>query len=166
MFVYTLKVGLDDPSSVYRHEDGAYCGLATNMPQRVSGIVVAIIMILCLGVEVIIFRHLWRTWATLKRDNRSSVSIMVRVLAFTLVGMLSIILSVIFLALPYDQDTAFNIVIAMVPVSSVVIFGTQKDIFAAWGSGFREPRTHPMDTWDTFTPNESRASTDPQVSEA
>jgi hypothetical protein len=47
-------------------------------------------MILCLGVEVIIFRHLWRTWATLKRDNRSSVSIIVRVLAFTLVGMLSI----------------------------------------------------------------------------
>jgi hypothetical protein len=47
-------------------------------------------MVLCLAVEVVIFRHLWRAWESLKRDDQSSVSIIVRVLAFTLVGMLSI----------------------------------------------------------------------------
>jgi len=150
---------------VYRPDDGTYCDLDTKLPQKVSGIVVVIIMVFCLAVEVIIFRHLRRAWETLKRDNRSSVSIIVRVLAFTLVGMLSITLS-FFLVIPDYPNTAFNIVIAMVPVSSVIIFGTQKDIFAAWASGFRSRRTHDADTWETFTPNESRHTVGPQVSEA
>jgi len=164
MFAFSLKVGLDDPSLV-SPGDGTYCDLDTTLPGKVSEIVVVIIMVVCLAVEVIIFRHLRRAWDTLKRDNRSSVSIIIRVLAFTLVGMLSIILSLIFLIIPDYHRTAFNIMIAMVPVSSVIIFGTQKDIFAAWASGFRSQRTHGEDTWETFTPTESRQTVGPQVSE-
>ncbi|KAJ7848586.1 hypothetical protein B0H14DRAFT_2767274 [Mycena olivaceomarginata] len=122
IFIYALKVGLNDPSLVHRLNDGMYCDLATESPQRVSSIVVVIIMVLCLAVEV-----------SLKRDDQSSISIIVRVLAFTLVGMLSIM---------------------------------YVDIFIAWASGFRNRRAHGADTWDTFTPNESRRNTvSPQVSQ-
>ncbi|KAJ7336177.1 hypothetical protein DFH08DRAFT_878000 [Mycena albidolilacea] len=166
IFTYALKVGLNDPSLVHRLDDGTYCDLAKESPQRVSSIVVVIIMVLCLAVEVVIFRHLWRAWESLKRDDQSSVSIIVRVLAFTLVGMLSIILSLFFLVIPDNHDMVFNIVIAIPPVSSVIIFGTQKDIFTAWASGFWNRRAHGADTWDTFTPNESRRNTvSPQVSQ-
>ncbi|KAJ7152649.1 hypothetical protein C8R43DRAFT_1189678 [Mycena crocata] len=128
MFFHTLNVGLKDMSLVQSPSDGTYCGFNTTVPQKVSAIVVAVIMILCLGVEVIILQNLRRAWNTLKRDNRASISMIVRVLAFTLVGMLSIILSFIFLALPdeYNHGSAFNIVIATIPVSSVLVFGTQK----------------------------------------
>ncbi|KAJ7637264.1 hypothetical protein DFH06DRAFT_653134 [Mycena polygramma] len=158
MFVFSLKVGLTDPSLVQRPDGGAYCNLNTSSPGRVSAILVSVLMLLCLPVEVIIFRNIWRAWATLKEDNRGFVSTIVRVLAFTLVGMVSIILSLVCLILPYGYDAAFHIVIAMLPVFSVVIFGTQKDIFAAWASGFRRQRPHGEDTWEVFTPNESRQS--------
>ncbi|KAJ7135892.1 hypothetical protein C8R44DRAFT_389945 [Mycena epipterygia] len=157
MFILALRIGLTDPSVVQRPANGTYCSMTANLPGRVSAIVVAILMILCLGVEAMIFRNLRRAWETLKQDNRGFVSTTVRVLAFTLVGMLSIILSLIFLALPSpdDHDAAFNVVIAIVPVSSVLIFGTQKDIFTAWCSVFRR-KPHGVDTWETFTSNESR----------
>ncbi|KAJ7788396.1 hypothetical protein B0H14DRAFT_3504251 [Mycena olivaceomarginata] len=150
IFIYALKVGLNDPSLVHRLDDGTYCDPRYGVASK----------------KVVIFRHLWRAWESLKRDDQSSVSIIVRVLAFTLVGMLSIILSLFFLVIPDNHDMAFNIVIAIPPVSSVIIFGTQKDIFTAWASGFRNRRAHGADTWDTFTPNESRRNTvSPQVSQ-
>ncbi|KAF8189774.1 hypothetical protein K438DRAFT_930773 [Mycena galopus ATCC 62051] len=169
MFVFSMKFGLDHPSLVRRSDsdDGtaSYCIMNTTLLQRVSGIVVVIIMVLCLVVEVVIFRHLRRAWETLQKDNRSSVSTIVRVLAFTLVGMLSIILSLIFSVTPNYHNTAFNIVIAMIPVFSVIIFGTQKDLITAWGSGFQNPGTHGDDTWEIFTPNESQQTISRQVSE-
>ncbi|KAJ6590717.1 hypothetical protein DFH09DRAFT_1140111 [Mycena vulgaris] len=152
MFVYTLRTGLNDPSLVQRLGDGMYCSLRTTMPGRVSGIVVATISLACLAVEAIIFRNLRRAWTTLKRERRSSVSMIIRVLAFTMIGMLSIILSLILLALPDDHGAAFDIVISIIPVSSVLIFGTQKDILTAWCSLCRR-KPHDADTWETFTPN-------------
>ncbi|KAJ7727746.1 hypothetical protein B0H16DRAFT_249685 [Mycena metata] len=158
MFAFALRLGLGKPSLVYRPDDGTYCTLATNLPGRVSAVIVAAIMILCLALEVVIFRNLRRTWATLQKD--SQIAIIIRVLAFTLVGMLSIILSLVFLAIPSDGE-AFNIVIALVPVSSVLIFGTQKDIFAAWTSGFRRcDRAREEDMRETFTRVESRQTVD------
>ncbi|KAJ7028006.1 hypothetical protein C8F04DRAFT_1120737 [Mycena alexandri] len=155
MFAFALRLGLGEPSLVNRPDDGTYCTLNTNLPGRVSAVIVATIMILCLATELVIFWNLRRTWATLQKDSQSAVAIIIRVLAFTLVGMLSIILSLIFLAIPSDGG-AFNIVIALVPVSSVLIFGTQKDIFAAWTSVFRSrDRAHGD---DTFTRVESRQS--------
>ncbi|KAJ7207211.1 hypothetical protein GGX14DRAFT_456576 [Mycena pura] len=120
-------------------------------------------MILCLAMEVVIFRALRRAWATLKAEDRRSVSKIIRVLAFTLVGMLSIMyvifLSLIFLALPNEHDTAFNIVIATIPVSSVLIFGTQEDILTVGASALRIRRSsHGADTWDAFTTNETNES--------
>ncbi|KAJ7243168.1 hypothetical protein B0H12DRAFT_836953 [Mycena haematopus] len=165
IFVFCLKVGLNDPPVVYRHDDGTYCALDTRLPERVSGIVVVVIMLFCLAAEAIIFLHLRRAWEILKKDNRSSVSTIVRVLAFTLVGMLSISLSLLFLVIRNCPNTAFNIMIAIVPVSSVVIFGTQKDIFTAWTSGLRNRDSHGTDTWDTFTPNASERTITRQVSE-
>ncbi|KAJ7487836.1 hypothetical protein FB451DRAFT_1225635, partial [Mycena latifolia] len=151
MFVFALRIGLGDPSLVQR--DDMYCNMNTYLPERVSAAVVATIMIICLAVEVIIFRNLRRAWLTLKRDDRSSVSLIVRVLAFTLVGMFSIILSLIFLALPDQHRAAFDVTISILPVSSVLIFGTQKDIFTAWCAMCRRrPPAHGADTWDTFTP--------------
>ncbi|KAJ7509444.1 hypothetical protein B0H11DRAFT_1249844 [Mycena galericulata] len=166
MFLAFLKMGLDDPSRVQRPGDGTYCTINTKLPARVSAAMVATIMILCLSVEAIIFRNLRRAWAILKRDDdRSSVSMVIRVLAFTSVGMLSIILSLIFMVLPNTHDTAFNVVISLIPVSSVLIFGTQKDIFSAWLSVTRIRRqSHGADTWETFTPTSS-SQIHPQVTE-
>ncbi|KAJ7151234.1 hypothetical protein C8R46DRAFT_495637 [Mycena filopes] len=180
MFAFALRLGLDDPSLVYRPPDGTYCSFRTSVPGRVSAILVAITMILCFAVEIVIFRNLRRAWGTLQKDNQSAIAIMIRVLAFTLVGMLSIMcgsvtlwlscftnrrfrLSLVLLVLPYD-GAAFNIVIAMLPVFSVLIFGTQKDIFAAWTSGFRKRgRPHGADTWETFTPIASQQSSNPSA---
>ncbi|KAJ7752459.1 hypothetical protein DFH07DRAFT_521897 [Mycena maculata] len=168
LFATFLMMGLSDPSLV-RAFDGTYCSISNKTPERVSAIVVAALMILCLGVEAIIFRNLRRAWAVLKQDDRSSVSMVVRVLAFTSVGMLSIILSLIFCVLPdTHNDMVFNVIISLVPVSSVLIFGTQKDIFSAWASIVRigRRRSHGIDTWETFTPIQSRQTIHLQAAEA
>ncbi|KAJ6493008.1 hypothetical protein C8R45DRAFT_1095530 [Mycena sanguinolenta] len=164
MLIFCLRLGLHNPSLVFRPDDGTYCTFNSKSPGRVSGIVVVIIMVFCLAIEIIIFRHLRRAWEILKKENYSSVSTIVRVLAFTLIGMLSIILSLLLMVFPNSLNSAFHIVIAIVPVSSVLIFGTQKDIFTAWASGFRNRETHDLDTWDTFTPNESLHTITRQVS--
>ncbi|KAK7046587.1 hypothetical protein R3P38DRAFT_3307865 [Favolaschia claudopus] len=162
LFMLSLGLGLRDPSTVYR--DAFYCDMKTKLPQKASAIAVVIIMLCCLIVEVIIFKALRRAWITLNRDDRGSISVIVRVLAFTLVGMLIIILSLVFLIIPNYHNTAFNIAIAIIPVSSVIIFGTQQDIFTAWVSGFQNRKAHGEDTWDTFTPNATQHTLSPQVS--
>ncbi|KAF7349349.1 hypothetical protein MSAN_01724700 [Mycena sanguinolenta] len=164
MLIFCLRLALHNPSLVFRPDDGTYCTFNTKLPGRVSGIVVVVIMLFCLAIEIIIFRHLRRAWKILKKENCSSISTIVRVLAFTLVGMLSIILSLLIMVIPNSLNSAFNIVIAIVPVSSVLIFGTQKDIFTAWASGFRCRETHGTDTWDTFTPHASLRTITRQVS--
>ncbi|KAJ7604249.1 hypothetical protein FB45DRAFT_957578 [Roridomyces roridus] len=165
LFLVFLNKGLSDPSLVRRMDDGTYCSMSMNtqVPARASSAVVSTIMILCLGVEAIIFRNLRRVWAIFKQDSdeRASVSMVVRVLAFTSIGMLSIILSMIFMILPDSTNEIFNIVIAIVPVSSILIFGTQKDILAAWTSTCRREREnhhheqHHVEMWETFTPTGS-----------
>ncbi|KAJ7695343.1 hypothetical protein B0H17DRAFT_430733 [Mycena rosella] len=171
MFFFSLRIGLGDPTLVQRPHSSMYCNMPrTDMPKRVSSIVVATIMIICLGVEAVIFRNLRRAWSTLKWDGPNSVSMIVRVLAFTMVGMLTITcvfnllpfgpgqsrffysVSLIFCAFPAAQEgAAFDVVISILPISSILIFGTQKDIFTAWGSICRRT-PHGADTWETFTP--------------
>ncbi|KAJ7053286.1 hypothetical protein C8F01DRAFT_552011 [Mycena amicta] len=161
VFTLTLRLGLDEPGLILRRDDGAYCSIVSSIPSRVSSALVAGLMITCVGIEIVIILAMRRAWETLQRDDRGSITITVRVMAFTLVGMLFIILSLVLLALPNDHDTAFNIVIAIIPLSSVIIFGTQKDILTAWGSifvfllGRRTTTEHGTDTWETFTPIET-----------
>lgn len=150
VLMVSLHIGLREPDSVRRSAENMYCNLKPNLPERLSAALVAAIMLIGLAVELIIFRNLWRAWGTLKRDDRNSASRVVRVLAFTIVGMLTIILSLIFCALP-KHGAAFDLTISILPLSSVLIFGTQKDIITAWGSICRR-RTHGEDTWETFTP--------------
>ncbi|KAF7323950.1 hypothetical protein MKEN_00616500 [Mycena kentingensis (nom. inval.)] len=136
VFASALTLGLSEPSRVQRLDGAAYCTITSLVPSRVSAALVATLMTACLALEIIIIRAMRRAWETLRRDDRGSIPIIVRVFAFTLVGMLSIILSLVLLALPStsSHDAAFNIVIATIPISSVIIFGTQKDILTAWCS--------------------------------
>ncbi|KAF7300569.1 hypothetical protein HMN09_00941800 [Mycena chlorophos] len=164
VFTIALKIGLgtDHNAVVGRHQGNGYCSLVNDVhPTQVSSAFVAALMIVCLGIEIVIIRAMRRAWETLQRDDRGSITIAVRVLAFTLVGMLSIILSLVLLALPYEQNNAFNIVIATIPLSSVLIFGSQADFLAAWASIFyfflgRRRRTDHVHGSDTFAPSESQ----------
>ncbi|CAK5272314.1 unnamed protein product, partial [Mycena citricolor] len=158
MFASALVISLRAPPSELSlsYSEGAFCGLTATPLGRISASIVAVMMIAGLVFEAVIFCTLRRVWRTLQAENRASVSMITRVMAFTLVSIVSIIISMIFLVLPSEHQSGFNVMIATIPVTSVLIFGTQKDVLNAWASIFRKKRAHGADTWDTFTPEGSR----------
>ncbi|GLB38953.1 hypothetical protein LshimejAT787_0601150 [Lyophyllum shimeji] len=130
ILIGTLVVGWRDPLIVRRVGSGMYCNFSNRVPGRVSTVLVALIMLPAVVLEVLICTALRRQWALFK-SQPDALSMALRVVAFTFVGIFAIALSLVFF-FTIDRASALNIVISIVPVSAVLIFGTQPDVLRVW----------------------------------
>ncbi|KAF7338817.1 hypothetical protein MSAN_02204400 [Mycena sanguinolenta] len=131
MVLASWVVGIRNTASVQVIGSGMYCHLGSSGTLgKVSATVVAIFLIPTLALEISIGIALRRNWRTFKRTS-NSLSIILRVMIFTVLGILAITLSGIFV-FSNSHGAALNIVFATLPVTAVIIFATQKDIIGVW----------------------------------
>jgi hypothetical protein len=130
ILIGTLVVGWYNPHTVRRVGSGMYCNFSNRIPGRLSTLLVALIMVPAVVLEILICRALRQQWTLFKRTP-DALSMVLRVVAFTFVGILAIALSMVFFFMIH-HGADLNIVISIVPVSAVLIFGTQADLLRVW----------------------------------
>ncbi|KAK0219811.1 hypothetical protein IW262DRAFT_1380521 [Armillaria fumosa] len=114
-----------------------YCNFENRTPSRVSSALVAGIMVLCLGIEVFVLVKLRKNWMHLRRKrDRQTISLTLRVLAFSAVGCMAIVLGFVFVFNSY-RGPALNLTLGSIPLLAVLLFGTQQDILDSWFYLFR-----------------------------
>jgi len=131
MVIASWVVGIRDPALVTIIGSGMYCHIGpSGTLGKVSAGLVALTLIPTLALEILICIALRRNWTTFKR-MKNSLSITLRVMIFTLFGILAITLSGIFV-FSESHGAALNIVFATMPVVAVIVFSTQTDIILVW----------------------------------
>ncbi|KAJ2911474.1 hypothetical protein MD484_g8940, partial [Candolleomyces efflorescens] len=125
MAIACLVVGLQNPDTVQRSSNGTYCNFVLRLPSRVSSVAVATLMIPTIALEVITTLMLRKNWAML-RHRQLPIGTVLRVLVFTLIGILCIGLGIVFATMGEERNPDFNIILATVPVAAVIVFGTQR----------------------------------------
>ncbi|KAJ7669484.1 hypothetical protein DFH06DRAFT_1181310 [Mycena polygramma] len=131
MVVASWVIGIRNPNVVEIIGSGMYCHLGpSGTLGRVSAAVVVLLLLPTLALEISICIALRRNWGTFKR-MKHSLSIIIRVMIFTMFGILAIALSAIFV-FSENHGAALNIVFATMPVTAVVVFSTQRDIIGVW----------------------------------
>ncbi|KAF8067918.1 hypothetical protein FPV67DRAFT_1164672 [Lyophyllum atratum] len=130
ILVGTLVVGWQHPDTVRRVGSGMYCNFSNRIPGRLSTLLVALIMLPAVVLEALICKALRQQWALFKRQP-DALSMALRVVSFAFVGILAIALSLVFFFMVH-HGADLNIVISMMPVSAVLIFGTQSDLLRVW----------------------------------
>nr|GAT47760.1 predicted protein [Mycena chlorophos] len=168
MVVASWITGINNPSRVQLIGSGMYCHIgpsailyvranASHKPHlislsgKASAALVALTLIPTLALEIAICIALRRNWAAFKK-MKHSLSITIRVLIFTLFGILAISLSAVFV-FSNNHGAAINVVIATLPVIAVIIFASQKDILLVWM--FWRPRPPMSDTKDLSSDSDS-----------
>ncbi|KAK0192390.1 hypothetical protein F5146DRAFT_1039616 [Armillaria mellea] len=107
-----------------------YCNFENRL--RVSSALVAGIMVLCLGIEVFVLVKLRKNWMHLRRKrDRQTISLTFRVLAFSAMGCMAIVLGFVFVFNSY-RGPALNLTLGSIPLLAVLLFGTQQDILDSW----------------------------------
>ncbi|PPQ78323.1 hypothetical protein CVT25_011694 [Psilocybe cyanescens] len=129
--IWNVILGLNDPSTVHRSSLATpYCSITNLIPSRIASIAVAALLLPTLVLEGIICKILKDNWSVIK-GSQSLLSTAVRVLGFSLLGMVAIALSLVF-ASTSDRNPAMNIVISLMPPAAFSLFGTQWDIIGVW----------------------------------
>ncbi|KAJ6470199.1 hypothetical protein C8R47DRAFT_759160 [Mycena vitilis] len=155
MVVASWAIGIRNPSLVEVIGSGMYCHLGpSGTLGKVSAAVVALLLLPTLALEISICIALRRNWGTFKR-MKHSLSIIVRVMIFTMFGILAIALSAIFV-FSEKHGAALNIVFATMPVTAVVVFSTQRDIIGVWT--FWKPRPKGETISSPLSPNYTSSS--------
>lgn len=139
-----LVAGWRNPRIVRRASTGLYCSFKHTAPGRISTFIVVSIMVPTVVLEILICRALRQQWSHFK-NLPYSLSMALRVAAFTFVGFLSIALSMVFLLMTH-HGSELNIVISILPVSAVLVFGTQADLIRVWM--FWKPKPPPPFTME------------------
>ncbi|KAJ7484234.1 hypothetical protein FB451DRAFT_1231843 [Mycena latifolia] len=138
MVLASWVVGIRDPDLVVIIGSGMYCHIGpSGTLGKVSAALVALLLLPTLTLEIMICIALRRNWATLRR-MKNSLSIIVRVMIFTVFGVLAIGLSGIFV-FSGSHGAALNIVFATMPVTAVLVFATQTDIITVWMFWKKQP---------------------------
>jgi len=131
MVLASWVTGIRNTNFVQVIGSGMYCHLDhSGTLGKVSAAVVALTLLPTLALEISICVALRRNWGTFKR-MKHSLSIILRVIIFTMFGILAITLSGIFV-FSDNHGAALNIVFATMPVTAVIVFSTQKDIMGVW----------------------------------
>ncbi|KAK7059839.1 hypothetical protein R3P38DRAFT_3168291 [Favolaschia claudopus] len=157
--VAAWTTGIRNSGSVELIGSGMYCHLGHSATLgRVSAAIVALLLIPTLALEIAICVALRRNWGTFKK-MRNSLSIIMRVVIFTIFGTLAIGVSGVFV-FSDAHGAALNIVLAILPVTAVVVFATQKDIIRVW-MFWKRPLPADEKSLDDSSPRSSKSSAPP-----
>ncbi|KAJ7791358.1 hypothetical protein B0H14DRAFT_2935721 [Mycena olivaceomarginata] len=160
MVLASWVTGIRNTDHVRVIGSGMYCHLNSSAALgKASAAVVALLLLPTLALEISICVALRRNWGTFKR-MKNSLSIILRVMIFTVFGILAITLSGIFV-FSGSHGAALNIVFATMPVVAVVVFATQKDIIGVWM--FWRPRPEQDAEAKTFASSSRSSSASSKV---
>ncbi|KAG5722734.1 hypothetical protein E4T56_gene7379 [Termitomyces sp. T112] len=131
IFVGNTILGLQHPSMVKRvSASGMYCTFTNRIPGRISTALCALLLIPVTVLEALICRALRRQCPSFNQAQ-SVRSMVLRVALFTLVGLISLVFSLIFI-FDVHHGGALDVVLSLLPVFAALIFGTQSDVLRAW----------------------------------
>jgi len=130
ILVGTLVIGWRDPGTVKRAGSGMYCSFSNKMPGRLSTLLCALILVPAVVLEVLICISLRRQWKMFSRATYAK-SMALRVVVFAFLGILAIALSLVIFFI-VDHGAPLNIILSIVPVSAVLVFGSQADLLGVW----------------------------------
>ncbi|KAJ7742157.1 hypothetical protein DFH07DRAFT_836879 [Mycena maculata] len=138
MVVASWAVGMHNPDLVRVIGSGMYCHIGpSDALGKASGALVALTLLPTLTLEIMICIALRKNWKTFRRME-NSLSIILRVVVFAMVGILAIGLSAIFV-FSSSHGAGLNIVFATLPVVAVIVFSTQMDIINVWMFWKKQP---------------------------
>lgn len=136
VFAGSLVFGITHPHDVQRARSCVYCINASGIPGKVSASVVLIVMVTTITLEVFLAVRIYRRRNTYKNGTQHaphlSLTTALRTGIFTLVGVFSIVVSLVFVSESNFNGDLSNVFIAMMPLAAFLIFGTQTDILNAW----------------------------------
>lgn len=135
---------LRDPSVVALSENGTYCVLTKSPIPRFTALGTVFFSVLILTLETLIIYYLWRN-RSMARVWSQSFGIAVRLLVFTAVAFTSGIAGMVF-ASTEERGVEFDIMIAIVPPATAIIFGTQFDLWEGYLFWKRHSSFSPDDT--------------------
>jgi len=137
LFFLSLGTGLQDHTTVNRVQN-MFCRINTGLPTLVGAILSGWAALIAIGVEIAAAMMLYRSRPTLSEkplsDSEPSIalSMLIRILLFSLFTVLGLILSAIMLFHFDDTDITGNIMLPILPILMAVLFGAQKDIILGW----------------------------------
>ncbi|KAK0489511.1 hypothetical protein EDD18DRAFT_584515 [Armillaria luteobubalina] len=157
ILVGILVSGTQQPQLVRKALNGTYCDLKSHIPSKVSSLVVFISTMGVITISVFVVVQLYRNRRRLGSSTQYVASA-VRVVTFSLVGLLALIVSAIYV-FTNRQGSTFDIVLALgkltgtykpllvlklalVPNFGVVIFGSQADIVRVWMTPLKIGNSH------------------------
>ncbi|KAJ3992421.1 hypothetical protein F5050DRAFT_925342 [Lentinula boryana] len=115
----------------------SYCSLENHVPGRITAALVIILIVPMLVLNLLIYLSFRKHRSFLQEGNYTSM--FVRVSAFTICGLISVIVGLLFFLKAFIGGDNSNqglveldLILAMVPVSAVTIFGTHKDLLNVW----------------------------------
>ncbi|KAJ7754094.1 hypothetical protein B0H16DRAFT_1543650 [Mycena metata] len=139
MFLWTLAVGINNPSQVELEPTGFYCHLNNPVPAIVGAALVVFTTSLALiveGLTVLLLYRNWRAFRILQRrdEHAVSLSLIIRVSVFAILPIAGLALSFTTYVpnLPAAFFPAYNILLASFPAAAAIIFGSQMDILGVW----------------------------------
>ncbi|ESK80732.1 hypothetical protein Moror_2973 [Moniliophthora roreri MCA 2997] len=136
IFFLTLFFGLSNPSLVERLPNGMYCHVDSRVPTTAVGVTVVLMLIAMILMEFFTISRLWhrRKNCTDIRVNGSDghypLQSFIRITVYTLIGGLGIVLVDLLVNTLSDDSTAALCLLAVVPLSVALLFGTQMDIIS------------------------------------
>lgn len=130
MFAATLAYGLLHPSDVMRSLNWNYCDLRTVTPSKAASLICVITTVLSILIQIFIVRLLIKN-RTIIAGSVHSLAMAFRVMLFTFLGTVGFMVSVVYVV-TWKRGAEFDIVLAIIPVSALLIFGTQMDLLRAW----------------------------------
>ncbi|KAH8817922.1 hypothetical protein DL96DRAFT_1623746 [Flagelloscypha sp. PMI_526] len=142
VFVMALSMGLVQPERVVRDELRITCRLDGGTMLFVEAGLVTFACIVIMVMEGFIIVKIWKNYHRIRLFNSTSrekhfpLSLAIRALIFSLLPILTIIMSIVSMARSFrDEDPStpeVNIIIASLPLSAGLLFGTQRDILSTW----------------------------------
>ncbi|KAF5350782.1 hypothetical protein D9758_010334 [Tetrapyrgos nigripes] len=133
MFIGFLVTGLQNPSIV--QSSGLYCSFMSIMPAKISSLFVIVVTFSTVPIQASLALSLLRNFDS--KNATSSISVqtitmVIRVLTFSFLILIGFAEGVIHLLTAY-RSSAVDLIMASLPLSGVVIFGIQRDLFDTWG---------------------------------
>ncbi|KAF9041582.1 hypothetical protein BJ165DRAFT_297670 [Panaeolus papilionaceus] len=138
VLISVLIFAFSRPEQVVLSPNRTYCIILDTALPRVTAVYVAVLASTILFAEVVIGIMLYRNRAIqdmLRRDMTMSV----RILIFTLLGCATFGVALVF-SVTRTRGVEFDLIIAVLPPTSAIIFGTQSDLLHALWSW--NPRSH------------------------
>lgn len=131
LFVAAFVYGLQRPEKVVLADSMMYCGLKNSVPGKISAIFVGVTMVPTILFEGLVIYNLYHQWYEYSKSSRNAFSTVIRISAFTFFGVFAIGISLTYLS-SKSYGRLPNVLMALPPVSFVIIFATQADLMSVW----------------------------------